>query len=165
MDSCSSPAPLLADRRAALVAIARSWIGTPYRLGARLKGVGCDCATFLGSVLVESGEASESAIYGGLGVYHLDWCCHTREQRYMVRLLRHAEKAMEGVAYRSTRIDPGNLLLVRVGVSRVYNHGGIVLAWPLIAHAVAPVVSEADATRHPMWAHHEIAVFDPFRLN
>jgi len=23
-------------------------------------------------------------------------------------------------------------------------------------------VQEADATKHPMWAHHEIAVFDPF---
>lgn len=29
--------------RAAIVAEARGWIGTPYRHQASLKGVGCDC--------------------------------------------------------------------------------------------------------------------------
>jgi cell wall-associated NlpC family hydrolase len=153
-----------AEARAALVAVARSWIGTRYVLGGRVKGAGCDCASFLGESLIEAGVTTRESVYGGLGVYHLDWCCHTKEQRYMLRLLRHAQKAMEGVAYRSTEIEPGNLLLVRVGSSRLYNHGGIVLAWPLIAHAIMPCVEEVDATRHPMWAHREVAVFDPFAL-
>jgi hypothetical protein len=81
----------------------------------------------------------------------------------MLRLLRHAQKAMEGVACRSSKIEPGNLVLSRVVGSRKYNHGGIVLQWPVIAHALKDGgVREADATRHPMWAFHEIAVFDPF---
>jgi cell wall-associated NlpC family hydrolase len=152
------------DPRAALVAEARLWIGTPYVLGAKVKGAGCDCATFLGECLISSGLADSADVYGGLGVYHLDWCLHTKDQRYMLRLLRHAQKAMEGVACRSTKIEWGNLLLVRVGSSKLYNHGGIVLEWPTIAHAVAPCVEEADATRHPMWAHREIAVFSPFGI-
>jgi NlpC/P60 family putative phage cell wall peptidase len=31
------------DLRAAILAEARSWIGTPYRHQASLKGIGCDC--------------------------------------------------------------------------------------------------------------------------
>ena len=37
-------------RRAAIVAAARSWIGTPYRHQASLKGVGCDCLGLLRGV-------------------------------------------------------------------------------------------------------------------
>jgi cell wall-associated NlpC family hydrolase len=162
-----SPAPpsAQADKRAALVAIARSWIGTPYHKAGRIKGVGCDCATFLGECLLESGLATASSVYGGLGVYHMDWWMHDAEERYMLRLLRHAQRAMEGVACRSTVIDAGNLALSRVAGSRKYNHGGIVLCWPKIAHALKDGgVQEADATRHPMWAHHEISVFDPFAI-
>lgn len=154
-----SPAPHLA--RANLVAIARTWLSTPYVKGARLKGRGCDCATFLGECLIEAQLASAESVYGGLGVYHLDWHMHAAEERYMLRLLRHAQKAMEGVACAADKIEPGNLLLVRFA-SRKYSHGGIVLQWPKIAHAIMPSVQEADATKHHMWAHHEIAVFDPF---
>jgi cell wall-associated NlpC family hydrolase len=152
-----------AEQRAALVAAAKSWIGTRYVKGARLKGVGCDCATFLGEILIAAGLATSAEVYGGLGVYHMDWFHHAAEERYMLRILRHAQKAMEGVACKSSRIDPGNLILARVAGSKKYNHGGIVLSWPLIAHALHDGgVQEADATRHPMWAHHEVAVFDPF---
>jgi cell wall-associated NlpC family hydrolase len=148
--------------RAELVAIARSWLGTPYVKRGRVKGAGCDCATFLGECLIEAGLQDASAVYAGLGVYHLDWHLHTEEERYMLRILRHAQKAMEGVACKSSKIEPGNLLLARVAGAKKYNHGGIVLQWPRIAHAILPCVAEADATRHPMWAHHEVAVFDPF---
>lgn len=37
-------------RRADIVAAARSWIGTPYRHQASLKGVGCDCLGLLRGV-------------------------------------------------------------------------------------------------------------------
>ena len=33
--------------RAAVVAAAREWIGTPYHHMADIKGVGCDCAMLL----------------------------------------------------------------------------------------------------------------------
>jgi cell wall-associated NlpC family hydrolase len=163
IDRTSPGSAVSAIRRAHLVSIARSFLGTPYHRGARLKGVGVDCATFLGECLIEAGLSTEAAVYGGLGVYRMDWWLHAAEERYMLRLLRHAQKAMEGVACRSSKIEPGNLVLSRVVGSRKYNHGGIVLQWPIIAHALKDGgVREADATRHPMWAFHEIAVFDPF---
>lgn len=142
-------------RRAALVAEARSWIGTKYHLGAHIKGAGCDCATLLVECAVACGLAEREE----LGVYSHDWFCHTKEERYLLRALRHTKSIMEAVAYRSTRIEPGNYVLTKVG-SKIYNHGGIVTAWPKIIHAVHPAVEEIDASRHPMWSMHEIVVFD-----
>lgn len=39
----TAPRSIPASNRAAVVAAARSWIGTPYRHQASLKGAGCDC--------------------------------------------------------------------------------------------------------------------------
>ena len=43
--------PILKARPEA-VAIARSWIRTPYVMGGRIKGAGCDCATLLSEYLI-----------------------------------------------------------------------------------------------------------------
>jgi cell wall-associated NlpC family hydrolase len=42
------------DQRARVVALAREWIGTPYRNQARVKGIGADC-TFFAVVYEEAG--------------------------------------------------------------------------------------------------------------
>lgn len=146
------------EQRSALVHQARSWIGTPYVLGARVKGAGVDCASLIAEVLIAANLAEREE----LGVYSHDWFHHSENERYMLRLLRHAAKTMEAVAYRSTRILPGNIVLTRAARSKVFNHGGIVTAWPHIVHAIAPAVEEIDATRHEMWTYQTIAVFDPF---
>lgn len=146
------------EHRAAVVAEARSWIGTPYVLQARVKGAGVDCASLIAEVLIASNLAEREE----LGVYSHDWFHHSENERYMLRLLRHAAKTMEAVAYRSTEILPGNLVLTRAARSRVFNHGGIVTKWPFLVHAVAPGVEEIDASRHEMWTYQTIAVFDPF---
>lgn len=49
--SLSGPDPL------AIVATARSWIGTPWRHQGRLKGVGCDCLGMIVGVARELGYA------------------------------------------------------------------------------------------------------------
>lgn len=57
--------------RQAIIAEARSWIGTPWRHQARVKGVGCDCAqlviavgTALGIVTVPPEEWQRFSAYG-----------------------------------------------------------------------------------------------------
>lgn len=40
-----------------LVAEARTWIGTPYHHGGRLRGSGCDCVSFTVSLLESMGMA------------------------------------------------------------------------------------------------------------
>ena len=56
-------------RRAEIVAAARSWIGTPYRHQASLRGVGCDCLGLLRGVWREVvGDEPEAA-----PAYSRDW--------------------------------------------------------------------------------------------
>jgi NlpC/P60 family putative phage cell wall peptidase len=144
-------------RRDRIVQVARSWIGTPYRLGARVKGAGCDCATLLLEVYRECGLIQDEQ----LGVFAGDWWLHTTEEKYLLRLLRHAFKVAETVAVRSTKAEPGVIVLTRAGGSRVFNHGGIVTAWPRVIHTGREGVEEIDASRHPMWTGHVITIFDP----
>jgi NlpC/P60 family putative phage cell wall peptidase len=144
------------DQGAALVTEARSWIGTPYRHGARVKGAGCDCATLLAECLIAGGTDREA-----IGIYSGDWWMHASDERYMYGLLRNALKMTEAIAYRSTVAQPGDLVLTKVAGSKLYNHGGIVTQWPMIVHAVHPVVEEVDASKHSMWAYRELAIFSP----
>ncbi len=55
--------------RATIVAEARSWIGTPYRHQASLKGVGCDCLGLLTGVWREVTGAE----FGSVPAYTPDW--------------------------------------------------------------------------------------------
>lgn len=144
--------------REQIVEEARSFIGTPYHLGGRAKGVGVDCGTFLLLVYQKLGLIDDE----DLGVYGHDWWLHVKEEKYMLHVLRHAKQMAERVMYRSDNVEPGNMILVHAAKSRVYNHGGIVTQWPMIIHSVHGGVQEADASRHPMWAYHEIVVFDPW---
>lgn len=146
--------------QAAVVAEAESWLGTQYVLGGRLKGVGVDCATFLAEILIACGLSPREE----LGVYSHDWFAHTDADRYMLRLLRHADRTLETVAYRSIDARPGDIVLTKTAKSRVYNHGGVVVAWPTIIHAMAPAVSKVDASTHPLWSYQRISVFTPKRL-
>lgn len=144
--------------RAELVAVAREWIGTPCVTGGRVKQGGCDCGSFVLSVMQECGLALDEE----LAAYSPDCWAHWKEERYLYRLLRHAEKIAETVATRSVAALPGCIVLGRVVGARVYNHAGIVAEWPMVIHARIPRVEEIDASRDPLWTHREIAVFDPF---
>lgn len=59
----------MAVERSEIVAVARSWIGTPYHHQASLKGVGCDCIGLVRGVMRE--------LYGSepqnLPPYPRDW--------------------------------------------------------------------------------------------
>lgn len=142
-----------------MVETARSFVGTPYVLGARVKGAGVDCATLVAECLIAGGFAQRE----DLGVYTLDWSNHpeVHGDRYLVSLRKYVTEKMNVVAYRSTTTAaPGDIVLVKVGSKR-WNHSGIVTEWPRIVHAVKPRVEEIDASRHPMWSYHEIAIFTP----
>lgn len=43
-----------------IIAIARTWIGTPFHWHGRSKGIGCDCGGFLLGVLKEAGVMPRS---------------------------------------------------------------------------------------------------------
>jgi cell wall-associated NlpC family hydrolase len=145
--------------RKAIVREALSWKGTPYRLGSRVKGAGVDCATLL------------LATYQAVGLVppdeqaHLlshDWWSHTTEERYKLRVVRHATKTVEAVTYRTLDAKPGDILLVKAANARLHNHGGIVIEWPRLIHAIHPAVEVIDGTSHCMWQYQTVEVYSPW---
>jgi cell wall-associated NlpC family hydrolase len=140
------------------VALARAWIGTPYVLGAHVRGAGVDCATLIAEYLIECGFAQRE----DLGIYSHDWFCHTSEERYVRGLLRHSVQTIEGICRGAVEAAPGDIALFRVVRSRVYNHGAIVTEWPLGVHAFGERVSEVDLTKHRITGFQEMAIFDPW---
>ena len=154
---------MASDIRDRIVEEALSWHGTPRILGGKVKGVGCDCITFPVETLANSGAVPRSqvnALYAEFGVYHDDWFLHLSEQRYMMAMMRLGRKITETRCYASVKTDPGNLVLIKCANSRMWNHGGIVIQWPTIIHCMSKVV-QVDASRDPMWANHELAIFSP----
>lgn len=143
-------------KRNELIATAREYLGTKYHVGGMVKGVGVDCASFLLCVLRDCGLIEDEE----LGVFSGDWWCHTSEEKYMLRVLRHAYKILEGVSWSTLQVSPGNIALAKAVGSKVYNHGGIVINWPTVIHAGSYRVEEIDASIHQLWAGHQIAIFD-----
>ena len=134
--------PLSRDRerreRAAVVAAARSWIGTPYHHAADVKGVGVDCGMILVRVFCDLGLVEPF----DPRPYTRDWMLHRDDERYLAFLLARAHEV--------ERPDAGDVILFRFG--RCFAHGGIVAtSKPLtIVHAFAParVVLEEEVHRN-----------------
>ena len=121
-------------QRAAVVAAARSWIGTPYHHAADVKGRdgGVDCAMLIVRVYCDLGLVEPF----DPRPYTRDWMLHRDEERYLGFLLARA-RLVKGPA-------AGDVVLFKIG--RCYAHGGIVTRpEPLTivhAHAPARVVTE-----------------------
>jgi cell wall-associated NlpC family hydrolase len=143
------------------VSIARTWIGTPYVLGGRIKGAGCDCATLLAEYLIEIGTAQREQLED-LGFYSNDWFCHTTNERYLRGLMRFGTLVAETICRPGAEAQPGDIVLFKVVGSKVYNHGAIVTAWPRGIHAQHDGVHEADLASHRLTGHREMDVFNPF---
>lgn len=113
-------------QRAAVVAEARSWIGTPYHNCADIKGVGVDCGMLLVRVFVDCGLCPPF----DPRPYPIDWHLHRSEERYLGFLFDRSAEAAEP--------QPGDVMVLRYG--RCYSHGGIVTrsAPVTLVHAFHP---------------------------
>ena len=152
----SRPRPLLSREEA--LQVARSWLGTPYVLGGRVRQAGCDCATLLAEYAIACGFADRE----DLGLYSQDWFCNASEERYLYGLIRHAPQAAKNMGCAAEHALPGCLVLFKVVGSRLYNHGGIVTVWPHMIHASSCGVMETNALQNPMTAGREKCIFDPW---
>ncbi len=125
-------------QRAAVVASARAWIGTPYHHMADVKGAGVDCAMLLVRVYCDLGlvETFDPR------PYTRDWMMHRNEERYLGFLLERARPV--------ERPSPGDVILFKIG--RCFAHGGIVTkADPLTmvhAFSTAGAVLEEEVSRN-----------------
>lgn len=124
--------PLESEQRAAVIAEALTWLGTPFGDCSDVKGPnGCvDCAMLLVRVFVDSGviprfdprytEAGEYRPYSS------QWFMHRDEEVFMNIVRRFsAEVARPPI--------PGDVILFQVG--RCYAHGAILIDEHRIVHA------------------------------
>ena len=97
--------------RAAAIAEAHEWIGTPFANGAKIKGAGVDCAMLLEAVFLAVGVIGES--YPGR--YSSQWHLHRDEERYLA-WANH-------LAIEVSRPQAGDVGLWQFG--RCYSHAGL----------------------------------------
>jgi NlpC/P60 family putative phage cell wall peptidase len=136
-------------RRAAVVAEAESWIGTPFHHAARVKGIGVDCLMLLAEVYERAGIAPRIEP----PFYVPDWHMHRDAERYMEGLLGYAREIEEPPL-------AGDIALFKFG--RVFSHGAIVTLWPRLVHAYWAVgVVWGDATLNPL-RDRAVRFFTPF---
>ena len=105
---------------AAIVAEAKSWLGTPYHHGGRVKRAGCDCATFIAEVAIALGLIPNIDIPRESGAHFLE----NADPRYLETVLQYADEIPEA------DIQPGDLVLYRRRDWPIFSHGGIVASWP-----------------------------------
>lgn len=111
--------------RERIIAEARSWIGTPYRHQASIRGVGCDCLGLLRGVWRE--------VYGREPelppAYSADWAEARKEETLAGGARRHlAEIALEDV-------QPGDVLLFRWRAHLPAKHCAILVTADRMVHA------------------------------
>ena len=115
-------------QREAVIAEAKTWLKTPHHNGARLKGIGVDCGQFPLGVLENAGI-----------IPHVE----TERYSHMFHLSQGREWYLEYCQSLGTELPKGQLpqkgdfALYKVG--RVFSHGAIVLAWPIIIHSYVGV--------------------------
>lgn len=133
--------------REAIVAEARSWIGTPYRHQASLKGVGCDCLGLVRGVW--------RALYGAepesVPPYAPDWAEAARGEPFAEAALRHMI-AIEGA------FAPGDVLLFRWRAGLAAKHAGIATAQDRMVHAHERACV-AEIALSPWWRRRIAFVF------
>lgn len=108
-------------QRAALVAEAHTWIGTPYHHAARIKGVGVDCGQILIGVYAGAGlvEAFDT------GPYAREWHFHHKAELYLAWLQKYMRQV--------DAPKPGDVAMFRFG--HTVSHGAIVVEWPRVIHS------------------------------
>ncbi len=146
---------MTADRqRAHLVKCAQGWIGTPYHTGAKIRGVGADCITWIVGAFEEAGLIPAIQI----PFYPPDWHLHRDEERYLKGLAEWCDEVPAPEDFRSLDLPPanpglasgvggaaasetakprvplpGDIVVWKIG--RCFAHGAIVADWPWALHA------------------------------
>lgn len=115
------------EQRQAVVAEARSWLGTPWAHACDIKGAGVDCGMLLVRCLVDTGVLPPF----DPRPYRRHWYLHKDDDRYLALLRDHCHEIAgppEGPPPR-----PGDVVAFVTG--RTHGHAAIVTDWPMAIHA------------------------------
>ena len=105
----------------AVIAEARTWLGTPYHSHGRVKGAGVDCATLLCEVF----EAVGVVPHVDPGAYAPDWHLHRNEEQYVGWLQRYGREVETP--------NVGDVIVWKFG--RCFSHGAILCPDNMIIHS------------------------------
>lgn len=119
-----------ADVRTAIVAEARSWVGTPYHHHGRVKGVGVDCAQILLAVYADALGLAPSF---DVGQYSTQWHLHRSEEIYLEWLSRAGARQVD-------EPQPGDIAMFQFG--RTFSHSAIHTGDGLVVHAYAGTIQQ-----------------------
>jgi NlpC/P60 family putative phage cell wall peptidase len=138
-----------AGMRERVTAEALTWLGTPYRHQASLKGVGCDCLGLVRGVW--------RALYGTepemMPAYTPDWAEACGEETLAAAAGRH----MTAIAIDAA--GPGDVLLFRWRANLPAKHAGIIVFSSLSdLRSSSPLVSASGAGVRFIHAHQGAAV-------
>ena len=111
--------------RERIAALARDWIGTPYRHQASLKGVGCDCLGLVRGVWRELGLEEPETV----PPYASGWAEATGEEA----LAEAAQRNLQEIP--CTEFATGDLLLFRWRPHLPAKHAGIATSASSMVHA------------------------------
>lgn len=137
------------DLRAAVIAEARSWIGTPYRHQGADRQTGCDCLGVVRGVW--------RAIYGvepeTPPAYSADWAEATGEETLLEAAGRHLlEVSVCDMA-------PGDVLVFRWRPHLPAKHCGILVEPERMVHAYHSVGRVTESSLVPAWRKRIAGVF------
>jgi NlpC/P60 family putative phage cell wall peptidase len=138
-----------------IVALARSWIGTPYHHAASLKGVGTDCLGLIRGIWREvMGSEPEAP-----GPYTGDWAEATGCEAMLSAARRHL------VERDPLRAEPGDVLVFRLRKGLVAKHAGVLVSPDRMVHAQEGAPS-CEVSLGPWWRRRIAAAFSfPFLVN
>lgn len=134
--------------RARIVALARSWIGTPYHHQQSVKGIGCDCLGLVRGVY----EAYHQTATGPVTPYTRDWA----EASGRETLIEAARAHLSEID--SATIQPGDVLVFRFRKWMVAKHTGILTTAETMVHALEGAAVE-EVHLGSWWHRHIAAAF------
>jgi cell wall-associated NlpC family hydrolase len=114
------------EQRTAVIAEARTWIGTPFHDRARIKGAGVDCLQLLIACY-----AAQGLIPDVRPAYSPQFLLNSLDEIYLA-----------GIKPFTVEVEtpqPGDFALFKFG--RCFSHAALVVDWPVIIHAFS---------RHPV---------------
>lgn len=134
--------------RDAIVAEARSWIGTPYHHQASRKGIGADCLGLVRGVLRACGGADA----GAGRAYSRDWAEASGIEAMLEGARRHLVEIAPGDMQR------GDVLVFRLRAGFVAKHAAIVTGPAAMVHAMEGCAA-SEVALSPWWRRRIAGVF------
>lgn len=143
---------MIIPKRQAVLVEAESWLGTPFRNNAMVKGAGVGCGTLMIACYSEAGVLELPSIET-FGHFPLGWSIHSKEERYL-DIMKQYMKEVETP-------EPGDAAVFKL--SGAYGHAAIVVSWPRVIHVSwKRAVEYADASQLPL-SRYPPKFFSPFQ--